>query len=279
MSKSKYEPLKNYLVDLAKRGQRKVSLSFEKVESILGFPLCESAYGYQQWWENSRSHSQAKAWLDAGWETGPVDMRNQIVTFKFRGQSNAGKSDGKQRYNYLEETEHTEEGLRKEDILIIVACTKNKIWDEDPSQPTYVPAVKAYRGETVTWLRNNVPEEKGFHCVILSAKYGFIELEHPIGNYDVKFPKLEGRDNIRGKPEISREKATISEDSLRNQVLYQPRRFFGNEPKLLRDFKYVVVKGPREYFAEVERAFANTGATVEKLDGELWKQILAIVDP
>lgn len=274
MSKSKYEPLKNYLADLAKRGQRKVSLSFEKVESILGFPLCESAYGYRQWWENSRSHSQAKAWLDAGWETGPVDMRNQIVTFKFRGQSNAGKSDGKQRYNYLEETEHTEEGLRKEDILIIVACTKRKIWDEDPSQPTYVPAVKAYRGETVTWLRNNVPEEKGFHCVILSAKYGFIELEHPIGYYNVTF--------------ANKGTGPISDESLRNQVHYQCRRF-GNRDIRLCEFKYVFVKtGNRDkeqdkesYINKVRGAFTKTKAegNVKRLDNKLWGQILHIVDP
>jgi len=147
MSKSKYEPLKNYLVDLAKRGQRKVSLSFEKVESILGFPLCESAYGYQQWWENSRSHSQAKAWLDAGWETGPVDMRNRIVTFKFKGQSCTGKTQNgyMKTGEDLESTTHIHQSRPvMPRVIIFTPCCMNKSDTEQIQQGSKVARPQDY---------------------------------------------------------------------------------------------------------------------------------------
>ena len=69
------------------------------------------------------------------------------------------------------------------------------------------------------WLNEYQPKLKDYPWIILSAKYGFMEPEHPIGNYDVNFSKLES--------------GPVSEDSLRNQVRYQNRRL-NNELRRLR---------------------------------------------
>jgi len=134
------------------------------------------------------------------------------------------------------------------DTLIVVSCTSKKIWDEDASANPYVPAKHAYVGRTVKdWLGKCQPKLDNYPWVILSAKYGFIEPDHPIGNYDVTFRKAGS--------------GPISDASLRNQVLHQPR-FLGSQEMLLRDFKCVAVKGPSAYLEKAKLAFTATGAEV-----------------
>lgn len=69
--------------------------------------------------------------------------------------------------------------------LVIVPCGKAKIWDKNP-EPTYVKASEVY---TSTFFRLNREYACSFgdHWIILSAKYGFIEPEKMIENYDVSF--------------------------------------------------------------------------------------------
>ncbi len=59
-----------------------IELSLAEIESIMGRPLPPSARGkvMRQWWSNTRTHSQARAWLDAG-RKARVDVRNQRVAF------------------------------------------------------------------------------------------------------------------------------------------------------------------------------------------------------
>jgi hypothetical protein len=93
-------------------------------------------------------------------------------------------------------------------VLFIVSCTGDKIWQENPNADRYVPAKDAYTGETVrSWLANPLSSEKRW--LILSAKYGFIEPDHPICDYNVTF-----NDEKTGP---------VSDETLRNQVLYQYR--------------------------------------------------------
>ena len=47
-----------------------VKLRYQDIERILGFTLPASAFNHPEaWWSNDRDHSQAIAWLDAGYET------------------------------------------------------------------------------------------------------------------------------------------------------------------------------------------------------------------
>lgn len=74
----KYASLRRYLE--AERADV-VTLTFSQVEEILGF-LPESAWKYQAWWANDKTHSEAQAWLAAGWKTEAVSMTGERVTFR-----------------------------------------------------------------------------------------------------------------------------------------------------------------------------------------------------
>ena len=75
---SKYDPLRDYL--RAQKHQR-LSMSFAEIEK-LGVSLPASAIKHRPWWANNKHHSQANAWLDAGYETQQVDMSGGKVTFR-----------------------------------------------------------------------------------------------------------------------------------------------------------------------------------------------------
>jgi hypothetical protein len=58
-------------------------MTFDEVEREAGFNLPASARLHQAWWANDRArHVQAKAWLDAGFESEQVDMKAQMLVFK-----------------------------------------------------------------------------------------------------------------------------------------------------------------------------------------------------
>ena len=73
---SKYDPLRDFL-----RGHsgEAVELSFPELAQIVG-GLPRSAYAYRPWWANNRSHPQAKAWLEVGYEA-VVDWTSRKVRF------------------------------------------------------------------------------------------------------------------------------------------------------------------------------------------------------
>lgn len=132
------------------------------------------------------------------------------------------------------------EGHVNEKTLYIVNCTQKKIWNENPDAPIFIPARFAYKGQSfIEFLKFIKPlEEKDAKWLILSAKYGFIEPWHPITNYNVSF------DNPESGP--------ISDETLRNQVLYQ-KRWKDNKP--LRNFKKVMVYGSKIYYEKVKKAY------------------------
>ncbi|MHA1723081.1 MAG: DUF6884 domain-containing protein [Candidatus Baldrarchaeia archaeon] len=143
------------------------------------------------------------------------------------------------------EAKNLEARVEKEEILFVVSCTKRKIWDENPEAPEYVSAKDAYVGDTFKeWL--TIKPSFG-RWIILSAKYGFIEPEHPISRYNVTFD-----DEATGP---------ISEASLVNQVLFQNR---WKDGKRLRDFNMIVVFGSETYYNKVCKAFSQTRAQVLK---------------
>lgn len=141
--------------------------------------------------------------------------------------------------------------------LFIVSCTKPKIWDEDPNAPFYVPARYAYRGksfkEFVRLFTEREMESKGYKWLVLSAKYGYIEPWHPIGNYDVTF-----NDEKTGP---------ISDETLYSQVMYQ-KRWRNNTP--LRNFRTVICFGSKTYLENICKSFKDTGAQI--VDGYTLKE-------
>ena len=59
--------------------------TFRDVEAVLGSVLPPSARKYPVWWSNDESHSQASAWMNAGWRTSDVNVRQGTVVFRRRG--------------------------------------------------------------------------------------------------------------------------------------------------------------------------------------------------
>lgn len=58
-----------------------VTWSFTDIEEILGRDLPASARRHRAWWANDGKHSQAAAWLAAGYRVGRVALDAQHVTF------------------------------------------------------------------------------------------------------------------------------------------------------------------------------------------------------
>jgi hypothetical protein len=77
-SGGKYEPLAAHLEALAARD---TTMSFADVEQILGAPLPASARNHRPWWANG-GHSQAAAWMGAGWAVDTVNLASERVRFR-----------------------------------------------------------------------------------------------------------------------------------------------------------------------------------------------------
>jgi hypothetical protein len=138
----------------------------------------------------------------------------------------------------------------KPEVLVIVCCTKTKIWDEDPTAPRYVPAQFAYRGcGFKKWIQEDLPLARrklgDLRWVILSAKYGFIEPWHPIGKYDVSFS------NPTSGP--------ISRESLKQQAIFQTRIWKDSQEVALSGFKRVVYyeNCANDYVERIKYAFGD----------------------
>ena len=56
--------------------------SFAEIEEVLGLDLPASARSHAAWWSNDGGHSQARAWLDAGFRTSESDTSRRTVLFR-----------------------------------------------------------------------------------------------------------------------------------------------------------------------------------------------------
>lgn len=77
----KYLALMNYL--MGKR-EKEIELTFDEIEKIVGFELPDShKKNDKAWWSNDKTHSQAIAWLNAGYETSNVSetLKKEIIRF------------------------------------------------------------------------------------------------------------------------------------------------------------------------------------------------------
>jgi len=77
----KYTPLSLYLARRAPFTHR-VTLTFRRVEEIIGDDLPQSAARYAHWWSNHPGHVQAQAWLNVGWRVVEVNLEERKVTFE-----------------------------------------------------------------------------------------------------------------------------------------------------------------------------------------------------
>ncbi len=64
-----------------RKHEKRVKLSFEQIEKLLERKLPDSAIQYRAFWANDPKHSQAKAWLEAGWCVEAVNMEGKEIIF------------------------------------------------------------------------------------------------------------------------------------------------------------------------------------------------------
>lgn len=83
-----YDPLNCFL---AESSRKKIQMPFAEIERLLGRTLPKSAYTYNAWWANG-GHSQASAWLDAGYKVSVVDFSGKMITFIKAGSARLKKA-------------------------------------------------------------------------------------------------------------------------------------------------------------------------------------------
>ena len=75
----KFHGLEVYLENLK---QDSVTLWFEKIESLIGAPLCSSAQRYQAYWHPSRTHTCALAIQNAGYQVEQINFQENWIKLK-----------------------------------------------------------------------------------------------------------------------------------------------------------------------------------------------------
>ena len=81
---TKYEPLAEFL------GSHKgdsCTLALAEIERIIAKPLPRSARTHPAWWGNDGTHSQARAWMEAGWRARPASPDLDSVIFERKGHT------------------------------------------------------------------------------------------------------------------------------------------------------------------------------------------------
>ena len=79
-SGSRYAPLHRHLSGLGK-DLKSYEMSFDEITTVMGADLPQSAQDHRAWWANTESHSQALAWISAGWKVDGVDLPNRLIHF------------------------------------------------------------------------------------------------------------------------------------------------------------------------------------------------------
>lgn len=65
------------------KDQDEIELTFIEIERIIGDKLPSSAFDHIAWWSNTRTHSQGKGWLNAGWIVAQPTVVHKTHVVKF----------------------------------------------------------------------------------------------------------------------------------------------------------------------------------------------------
>ena len=79
---NKFASLKAYLIDSSKDS---ITLSFEKIEELIGAKLCKSARTYSAYWSPSETHTMPNTINDAGYDIVSVDLGGECIYLQKKG--------------------------------------------------------------------------------------------------------------------------------------------------------------------------------------------------
>lgn len=80
-SRAKYEALTRYLKFRASFTNI-VKLSLAEIDGIIGDNLPITAYRKEEWWKNSPDKPHSNSWLEAGWKTHEVNIKEGYIIFQ-----------------------------------------------------------------------------------------------------------------------------------------------------------------------------------------------------
>lgn len=93
---NKYDRLKSYL-RFRSAFTDTVKLTLAQIDGIIGDNLPIEAYRQEEWWRNDPSKAHAKAWLQAGWKTAEINLKEKYVIFQKTEKSPAYNTRRKSR--------------------------------------------------------------------------------------------------------------------------------------------------------------------------------------
>jgi hypothetical protein len=76
-----YDPLYRWL---RSKSANNISVTFDQIETILGFQLPDTARKRPQWWANEQGgtrHVQSRAWMNASFQTRNLEIAKESVEF------------------------------------------------------------------------------------------------------------------------------------------------------------------------------------------------------
>ncbi len=88
---NKFERLKDFFYELK---EDEITMTFNRIEKIIGEKLPDSAYKYPAYWSPSETHTITKCWIEQGYTILHLSMNLQQITFK---KNSADKSISIQR--------------------------------------------------------------------------------------------------------------------------------------------------------------------------------------
>jgi len=94
--RGKYTPLTLFLSRKA-QWTSWVKLQFSRIEGIIGDDLPASATQNNEWWNNTKTTSQGKAWLSVGWKVKKADLKEGTVIFTRSDMSKPEKKPRRKR--------------------------------------------------------------------------------------------------------------------------------------------------------------------------------------
>lgn len=165
-------------------------VTFDELERIIGFALPASARRYPAWWANQTQggHSQAHAWIDAGWVTREVDTREGHVTFtrvrERRKQISrtkvtraiAADQNSKRTAAPANLTSTALRPASELPVIALVSCVKQKAAEATKAKDLYIsPLFRKSR---------SCVERHGWRWYILSALHGLVDPERVLEPYD-----------------------------------------------------------------------------------------------
>ncbi|GHT94651.1 hypothetical protein FACS1894141_1730 [Spirochaetia bacterium] len=190
---SKYSALQEYLKNSQNQAEM---LSFQQVETILGYPLPDSASKHRPWWANG-GHTQAAAWLDVGWEIKSVSL-GVSVTFRKTIHSNALPTSQREQVNPpivagnskppITMNKHLSSQHVSEDAIVLISCVSMKLPHKAKAEDLYTSPLFI---KSLSFAKKINPKK----IFILSAEHHLLDLDTVIEPYNKTLNDMSDAEN------------------------------------------------------------------------------------